>query len=325
MRCGACVCDFAGDALFFVEVKKQGSKPWVARLSTPYTVFFALACAASLAAMVTKTRLLVLKLRSRLEGAEGPNVTNRKRLSVGGVPIAPVVSAAVARSDSTIIIELKSKFDDLRLQRQLAYCHIASALLEDLPPGKRRQLGHCNLPFAIGVRISLADLCRHHEHDLPRGEHPGVCRSRAGLRADARESLQPRAIEGHCCPLAEHLDKRCNARLQSSTYALHRRTAVTATLCHFRSECCTRLCRSTALNAFVEPHFAAEAEILRSQRNETKKLEAERSALIAELEATLSPQAVSQVQAAMQRQGSRGNLLSSQEPSQGEPEVAIDD
>jgi hypothetical protein len=128
------VCDFAGDAFFFVEVKKQGSKPWVARLSTPYTVFFALACAVSLAALVTKTRLLVLKLRSRLEG---PNVTNRRRLSVGGVAIAPVVSAAISRSDSTVIVELKSKFDDLRLQRQLAYCHIASALLEDLPMGKR--------------------------------------------------------------------------------------------------------------------------------------------------------------------------------------------
>ena len=133
MRRGACVCDFAGDALFFVEVKKQGSKPWVARLSTPYTVFFALACAASLAAMVTKTRLLVLKFRSRLEAS---NVTKRRRLSVGGVAIAPVFSAAVAGSDSTIV-DLKSKFDDLRLQRQLAYCHIASALLEDLPMGKR--------------------------------------------------------------------------------------------------------------------------------------------------------------------------------------------
>ena len=77
------------------------------------------------------------------------------------------------------------------------------------------------------------------------------------------------------------------------------------------------------LECLFEPHFAAEAAILRSQRNEAKKLEAERSALIAELEATLSPQAVSQVQAAMQRQGSRGNLLSPQEPSQGE--VAIDD
>jgi hypothetical protein len=211
------VCDFAGDAFFFVEVKKQSSKPWVARLSTPYTVFFALACAVSLAALVTKTRLLVLKLRSRLEG---PNVTNRRRLSVGGVAIAPVLSAAVVGSDSTIV-ELKSKFDDLRLQRQLAYCHIASALLEDLPLGKRRQLGHCNLPFAIGVRISLADLCRHHERVLPREEHPGVCRSRSGLPADARESLQPRAsaVDGHCCPLAEHLDKRSNARLQGSTYA----------------------------------------------------------------------------------------------------------
>jgi hypothetical protein len=140
------VCDFAGDAFFFVEVKKQSIKPWVACLSTPYMVFFALACAVSLAAVVTKTRLLVLKLRSRLEG---PIVTKRRKLTVGGVAIASVVSAAVAGSDSTIV-ELKSKFDDLRLQRRLTYCHIASALLEDLPLGKRRRPRHCNLPFAIG-------------------------------------------------------------------------------------------------------------------------------------------------------------------------------
>ena len=90
MRCETCVCDFAGDAFFFVEVKKQSIKPWVARLSTPYTVFFALAYAVSLAAVITKTRLLVLKLRSRLEG---PIVTKRRKLTVGGVAIAPVVSA----------------------------------------------------------------------------------------------------------------------------------------------------------------------------------------------------------------------------------------
>ena len=77
------------------------------------------------------------------------------------------------------------------------------------------------LRVTIGLRINLADLCRHHEHDLPREEHPGVCRPRAGLQADARESLQPRAaaVDGNCCPLAEHLDKRSNARLQGSTYA----------------------------------------------------------------------------------------------------------
>ncbi len=120
----------------------------VARLSTPYTVFFALACAVSLAAVVTKTRLLVLKLRSRLEGV-GPIVTKRRKLTVGGVAIASVVSAVVAGSDSTIV-DLKSKFDDLRLQRRLTYCHIASALLEDLPLGKLRRPGLCNLPFAIG-------------------------------------------------------------------------------------------------------------------------------------------------------------------------------
>ena len=59
------------------------------------------------------------------------------------------------------------------------------------------------------------------------------------------------------------------------------------------------------MNAFFEPHFAAEAEILRSQRNETTKLEAERSALIAELEATLSPEVAVQVHEVMQRSASR--------------------
>jgi acetyl-CoA acyltransferase len=56
------------------------------------------------------------------------------------------------------------------------------------------------LQIAIGVRISLTDLCRHHEHDLPHEEHLGVCRSRSGLPADARESLQPRAVDGHRFP-----------------------------------------------------------------------------------------------------------------------------
>ena len=128
-----CVWNFAGDAFFFMEVRKQSSKSWVAPLSTPYTIFFALACAVSLADMAIKTRLLVLKLRFRVEP---PIVTKRRLLSVGGVTIAPVVPAAVAGSHSTIV-DLMSKFDDLRLQRVLAYCHIASALLEDVPMGKR--------------------------------------------------------------------------------------------------------------------------------------------------------------------------------------------
>jgi hypothetical protein len=57
---------------------KRSIKPWVARLSAPFTVFFALACAVSLAALVTKTRLLVLKFRSRLKG---PIVTKRRKLT----------------------------------------------------------------------------------------------------------------------------------------------------------------------------------------------------------------------------------------------------
>jgi hypothetical protein len=110
------------------------------------------------------------------------------------------------------------------------------------------------------------------------------------------------------------------ARTLASAYCCGRHTMPSPIR---RLHCGTHLCRSTALNAFVEPYFAAEAEILRSQRNEAKRLQAERSALIAELEATLSPHAVVQVQAAMQRVGSRGNLLSSHQPSQSD--VAIDD
>ncbi len=56
---------------------------------------------------------------------------------------------------------------------------------------------------------------------------------------------------------------------------------------------------------FAERRFAAETEIFRSQRNEAKKLEAERSALIAELEATLSPEVAVQVHEVMQRSVSR--------------------
>ncbi len=130
-----------------------------------------------------------------------------------------------------------------------------------------------------------------------------MCRSRSGLPADARESLQPRAVDGHRCPLAEHLDKCSNARLQGSTYACID-ILLSGSNGHTMPFPIRRLHTPLSidcLKCFFEPHFAAEAEILRSQRNERKKLEAERSALIAELEATLSPQAVLQVQAAMQR------------------------
>jgi hypothetical protein len=125
----------AGDGFFFFEVRKQSSKPWVSRMITPYTVFFALACAASLASIATKSRLLLLKLKSRFAVHEVPR--SHKRLTIGGVAISPGVSRYLsdARADLTTIAELKSKFDEDRMHRYKAYCHIAIGLLEDGPMG----------------------------------------------------------------------------------------------------------------------------------------------------------------------------------------------
>jgi hypothetical protein len=150
---------------------------------TPYTVFFALACAASLASIATKSRLLLLKLKSRFAVHEVPRSHKRlsiggvaispgllvprvlsgsvadlttiaelksksrfavhevprshKRLTIGGVAISPGVSRYLsdARADLTTIAELKSKFDEDRMHRYKAYCHIAIGLLEDGPMG----------------------------------------------------------------------------------------------------------------------------------------------------------------------------------------------
>lgn len=119
-------------------MRRQSSKPWVARIATPYTIFFALACAVSFAVIITKIRLLIRKLRSRLEGT---HLVGRKRPSLGGVAIAPELAAAVP-GDRNTFVDLKSKFDDLKLQKNLSYCHIATALLEDLPLGKQAAALH---------------------------------------------------------------------------------------------------------------------------------------------------------------------------------------
>jgi hypothetical protein len=148
--------DAAGDGLFFFEVRKQSSKPWVSRLITPYTILFALACAVSFASMAMKSRLLVLKLKSRFAVNEVVTASPRlnRRLSIGGVAISPGLSSAlsVSHSDLDTIAELKSKFDEHRMHRHLALCHIASALLEDVPMGKL-------LPKLLRTVIAEISLC----------------------------------------------------------------------------------------------------------------------------------------------------------------------
>ena len=111
----------------------------MAQIITPYTIFFALACAVSLGAITTKLHLLIRKLRSRLEGTR---ISKQRRLSLGGVPIAPTLSRQFSVDNHSTIVDLKSKFDTVELTRRLAYCHMASALLEDVPLGEQPPLGH---------------------------------------------------------------------------------------------------------------------------------------------------------------------------------------
>ena len=214
---------FAGDAFFFVEIRNQSSKPWVAAIATPYTIFFAIACAVSIVAIAAKAHLLRTKLRSRLQVSKP---AQQRKLSIGGISIAPQLARSVS-FDHVTVVQLKSKFDDLKLQKLLACCHILTGLLEDLPLGKQLSL---RLP-ASGWRGSqlpcFADFClpylvgsgRNHEYGLSRAEHHGVCRPRSGLHANARESMQPREVNWNGCPCAQHLDERSDARLQASTYA----------------------------------------------------------------------------------------------------------
>ena len=149
--------DFAGDGFFFFEVRKQSSKPWVSVLITPYTIFFALACAVSLTSVAIKSWLLVRKIKSRFDVHELAHKAKAKRLSIGGIAILPTL--AETSSDFGTIAQLKSKFDEHRMHRRLAYCHIASALLEDVPLGRLASPSVGKLIVASGSKCGSLSEC----------------------------------------------------------------------------------------------------------------------------------------------------------------------
>jgi hypothetical protein len=213
--------DAAGDGFFFFEVRKQSSKPWVSHLIMPYMIFFALACAVSLACMAVKSRLLVLKLRSRFAVHEARNeLAASRKLSIGGVAISPGMSRVVydSQADLNTIAELKSKFDQHRMHRRLALCHIASAIFEDVPMGTfscTESLRKYNNAQIGGWR--RADACRHHELALRHPKHSRVRRPQAHLRAVRAGSVQPRTLGGNRRPHPEHSDERSVVGLQGRT------------------------------------------------------------------------------------------------------------
>jgi hypothetical protein len=110
--------DVAGDGLFYFEVRQQAStgKVWVSQMIMPYTVFFALSLAVSSFSMLVKLRLLFAKLRSRMEHDAA---ASQRSLDSVDDPVQHVIS------------KLKNK----KMVRICLYCHIATAMIEDLPMG----------------------------------------------------------------------------------------------------------------------------------------------------------------------------------------------
>ena len=102
----------------------------------PYTVLFAAACCVSLSTVLVKFRLFVYKWRSR--GVHGQS--EKRRSSLGGVPISPHLSAHRTVSD------LKDRFDVHRLERYQYYGYLLGAVFEDLPMGTALLLAMMRLP-----------------------------------------------------------------------------------------------------------------------------------------------------------------------------------
>ena len=99
-------------------------KEWVNQMLIPYSVFFAAACVASLAACIVKSRMLLRKWSSRVQ----PEAQSR-RASLGGVPI----SEHLAKHPS--VTALKERFGDRQLERRKYYCYVLSAVAQDIPVG----------------------------------------------------------------------------------------------------------------------------------------------------------------------------------------------
>jgi hypothetical protein len=93
--------DIAGDALFFRTVNQYKYKAWVGSMFVPYSVLFAAACAASLAAGAVKFRLFVHKWRSRY-----PMGRKNRSLSIGGVQVRVCASSRV-HVDHDVVMKMR--------------------------------------------------------------------------------------------------------------------------------------------------------------------------------------------------------------------------
>jgi hypothetical protein len=94
-------------------------------------IFFAIGCAVSVFAIVTKTRYLVRKLRSRFAGqplAVGRNV------SVVPVPVGAKLAAANAVANSKGVGDITSQLEQSAFERRRHTIGSLLALLEVRPP-----------------------------------------------------------------------------------------------------------------------------------------------------------------------------------------------
>jgi hypothetical protein len=304
----------AGECFFFFEVRKQSSKPWVSKLVLAYTIFFALVCAVSLVCIVVKLRLLVLKLRSRVLGPRLAYKTKEgsRRLSIGGVPIAPrlvtneefsnisgeephhkeasssntVLRSGDAQTSAHLskITELKSKFADHRADVLLAYCDISGALLADLPLG------------ALPTRVRLAE-CRSAMRSTRRSGHAIAdnVRMHTGIMNSVYLVRSILECVDHDLVCKQSEVKVCNLDPSARTVVLVLSNLTSAAMLGYKAArnacaclrwfalCCDH-CLCCVHSRGCCKLVCAEGELLRIKWREVKKLEAERAALIDELE-----------------------------------------
>ena len=185
--------DLAGDGLFYFEVRQQAStgKVWVSQMIMPYTVFFALSLAVSSFSMLVKLRLLFSKLRSRMQRDAA---VSRQSLDSFDDPVQHVISKLINK----------------KMVRICLYCHIATAMIEDLP------MGVMNIVYMLRSILEARSHACAQPPSLQTGVVLAVCRQANVGRTPARVRPSAQHCDGGSDCIRHYL--RSHARLQGCSY-----------------------------------------------------------------------------------------------------------
>jgi hypothetical protein len=132
------IWDFVSDYVVFAQFQQKRGRPWVDRLTIPYTTFFATSCAVSAASFGIKARLIWLGLRSRVSEARpislveayGSSSSDHRRASA-----VQKLARSVSREKSELISDLHAQMFSNTIARWTYYCYFGAAVFEDIPMG----------------------------------------------------------------------------------------------------------------------------------------------------------------------------------------------